>query len=80
MKSHGQQLADLNSSASTVLAYGATDAGRALIAWIDALTAMYVEDLLDVKPDQLLHLQGKLAQLKEMRAAASGSGKTNGRV
>ena len=80
MKSHGQQLAELNSSANAVLDYAATEAGRATVAWIDALMAMYIQDLLDVTPDNLLHLQGKLAQLKEMRGAASGTSKTNGRV
>ena len=80
MKNHGQQLAELDSCATALLDYAATDAGRALVSWIDALMAMYIQDLLDVTPEGLLHLQGKLAQLKEMRGAASGSSKTNGRV
>ena len=80
MRSHGQQLAELDACAGAVLEYSATDAGRALVAWIDALMAMYIQDLMDVTPDNLLNLQGKLAQLKEMRGAASGSSKTNGRV
>lgn len=80
MRSHSQQLAELDSCAASVLDYASTDAGRALVSWIDALMAMYIQDLLDVTPDNLLHLQGKLVQLKEMRGAASGSIKTNGRV
>ena len=80
MRNHGQQLAELDRCAAAVLDHAATDAGRHMVAWIDALMEMYIQDLLDVTPDHLLHLQGKLAQLKEMRAAASGSGKTNGRV
>ena len=80
MKSHAELLKALNTSAAQVLGYAATDAGRQWVVWIDDLLAMYMDDLADVKPDELQRLQGKVAQLREMRGAISGTVQTNGRI
>lgn len=80
MISHTGLLKRLDAAASDVGSYQGGDSMTACVALLDALLAMYLQDLCDVAPDKLQRLQGYVQQLQELRGVMSGEVKTNGRL
>lgn len=74
------QHARLGLAASHLTAYAGSDASAALLAWIDALTDVYKDELVDVSPEALAPLQASVRQLQALRSLASGAVQTNGRI
>ena len=70
----------LMAAAQVLGAYVGGDANVALVRWVDALTEVYKEELISVRPEDLLALQAKVRQLEALRAIASGAVQTNGRI
>lgn len=74
------QNAQLFEAAKHLVDFSGSDASVALVRWIDALTAVYKEELVSVQPDDLLALQTKVIQLAALRSLALGAVQTNGRI
>lgn len=80
MTSHANLLRRLDEAALEVSDYAGSEAARAGVALIDALEAMYLQDLCSVGADRLPFLQGCVAQLQELRGVMTAAVKTNGRL
>lgn len=52
-----------------LLAYRGNGAFTEMVALLDALDACYAEEMLTVKPEQLLYKQGAAAQVRVLRNA-----------
>lgn len=74
------QLAVLGAASNHLRSYAGGDASQALVGWIDALSAVYKDELVDVAPEGLAALQATVRQLQALRGLASGAVQTNGRI
>lgn len=70
----------VGAAASTVRDYAGGDANVALLALLDALDALYREELVDVQPEGLLALQAQVRQLQALRGVAGGAVQMTGRI
>lgn len=74
------QHAQLSLAADHLRSYAGGDANVALVRWIDALTTVYKDELVDVVPAELAALQATVRQLQALRQLALGATQTNGRI
>lgn len=65
-------------AAAVVRAYSASDGSGALVAWIDAASDLYKQELVSVEPAGLAALQAQVRQLEMLRLLALGALQTNG--
>lgn len=76
---HEDRLNALEARATLLREYAGAERNQDVIAVLDALMALYLDDLCSVSTVDLGRLQGAVAQVKELRKLLSGV-KTNGRL
>jgi hypothetical protein len=70
----------LDAAAQAVRDYAASEATVALVAWIDAATHAYKEELVDVDSSGVISLQSSIKQLVALRALALGARNSDGLI
>lgn len=74
MRNRQQLNADLTEAMGAVLAHRAGASYLAFVKLLDSVADQQLENLADVKPDRLLHVQGALSQLRALRNALATPG------
>jgi hypothetical protein len=62
----------IEASTALVRAYAGSDVGKAVCAMLQALVAAYKDELMNVKPDQLIRLQTLVLQTEAIYGIVSG--------
>lgn len=65
---------------AVVRAYAGSDVSRHLVELLDALSAGYCLDLIEVGPEGLLRLQAAIKQVRALRTVISGGGLDTPRI
>lgn len=68
----------VNQAAELVRAHSAGDANAALLAWIEAASQLYKQELVYIEPGRLLGVQAQLQQLEALARLVGGTLQTNG--
>lgn len=76
---HEDRLNTLEARATLLREYAGSERNQDVVALLDALMTLYLDDLCSVSANELERLQGAVAQVKELRKLLSGV-KTNGRL
>lgn len=63
-----------------VRAFAGSEASRAIVSMLDALSATYAVDLIDVSPENLVRLQAQFKQVRAIRDLVADNGADTARI